>query len=104
MPFVHLFKPNMEGSLQFHPGPPIFVGMGLLALVIVGIAAGFLATRLMNIEADLITTVSIGVLGALVGGLVLRASLMVMGWAAGFVGAVLGAMALIWLWQRYWPR
>jgi len=78
--------------------------MGFIALFIVGAAAGFLATRLMKIEADIITTVSVGVLGALVGGVLLRTSLAVMGWAAGFVGAVLGAMALIWLWQRYWPK
>ncbi|MBS9715457.1 GlsB/YeaQ/YmgE family stress response membrane protein [Pseudohalocynthiibacter aestuariivivens] len=78
--------------------------MGFIALFIVGAAAGFLATRLMKIEADVITTVSVGVLGALVGGVLLRTSLAVMGWAAGFVGAVLGAMALIWLWQRYWPK
>jgi len=78
--------------------------MGFIALFIVGAAAGFLATRLMKIEANVITTVSVGVLGALVGGVLLRTSLAVMGWAAGFVGAVLGAMALIWLWQRYWPK
>ena len=78
--------------------------MGFIALFIVGAAAGFLATRLMKIEANVIITVSVGVLGALVGGVLLRTSLAVMGWAAGFVGAVLGAMALIWLWQRYWPK
>ena len=75
--------------------------MGLIGLIIIGAAAGFLATRLMRIEADMITTVSIGVLGALVGGMVLRALLSVMGWLSGFVGAVLGAMALIWIYQRY---
>ena len=26
------------------------------------------------------------------------------GFAAGFVGAVLGAMLLIWLWRTYWPK
>lgn len=77
--------------------------MGFLAIVIIGAAAGLFATRIMRIEADLVTTVAIGVLGALVGGLVLRALMAVMGWAAGFVGAVLGAMLLIWAWQRYGP-
>ena len=42
--------------------------------------------------------------GALVGGLVLRGLLAVMGIMAGFVGAVLGALVLIWLWQRYVSR
>jgi uncharacterized membrane protein YeaQ/YmgE (transglycosylase-associated protein family) len=75
--------------------------MTIIMLLIIGAAAGFLATRLMRIEADVITTVVIGMAGALIGGLVLRALVTLMGVAAGFVGAVLGAMLLIWLWQRY---
>lgn len=78
--------------------------MPILVLIIIGAAAGFIATRLMKIEADLITTIAIGIFGALIGGLVLRILLAITGFAAGFVGAVLGAMVLIWLWQRYGPR
>ena len=78
--------------------------MGFVALIIIGAAAGFIATRLMRLETDVVTTVSIGILGALVGGLVLRGILTVAGWLSGFVGAVLGAMLLIWLWRTYWPR
>lgn len=78
--------------------------MPILFLVIIGAAAGFLATRLMRIEADIVTTVAIGIAGALIGGLVLRALLAVMGFMAGFVGAILGALALIWLWQTYIKR
>ena len=77
--------------------------MPVLLLVIVGAAAGFLATRIMRIEADIPTTVAIGVFGALIGGLILRAIVTMASWAAGFVGAVLGALLLIWLWQR-WSR
>ena len=78
--------------------------MSIVLFVIIGAAAGFLATRLMNIEADIITTVVIGMAGALVGGIVLRLLLAVMGAMAGFVGAVIGALLLIWLWQRYVKR
>ena len=77
--------------------------MGILALIIIGAAAGFIATRAMKIDADLITTIAIGILGALAGGLVLRILLTITGFAAGFVGAVLGAMLLIWLWNTYGP-
>lgn len=77
--------------------------MGILALIIIGAAAGFIATRAMRIDADLITTIAIGILGALAGGLVLRILLAITGFAAGFVGAVLGAMLLIWLWNTYGP-
>ncbi len=78
--------------------------MGFIALIIIGAAAGFLATRFMKIEANVFTTVIIGIAGALVGGLILRVLLSVMGWMAGFVGAILGAMLLIWLWQTYYRR
>lgn len=78
--------------------------MGVVALIIIGAAAGFLATRMMKIEADIPTTMLIGIGGALVGGFLLRGLLAVMGWLSGFVGAVLGALLLIWLWQKYGPR
>ncbi|NRB16205.1 MAG: GlsB/YeaQ/YmgE family stress response membrane protein [Rhodobacteraceae bacterium] len=75
--------------------------MPIIALIIIGAAAGFLATRLMRIDANVVTTVVIGMAGALIGGLLLRFLLTVMGMLAGFVGAVLGALLLIWLWQTY---
>lgn len=78
--------------------------MSIVALIIIGAAAGFLATRLMRIEADIITTVAIGMAGAVIGGLVLRTLLAVMGMLSGFVGAVLGALALIWIWQKYFQK
>ncbi|HEY0274697.1 MAG TPA: GlsB/YeaQ/YmgE family stress response membrane protein [Paenirhodobacter sp.] len=78
--------------------------MPILALIIIGAAAGFLATRLMRIEASIPTTIAIGVIGAVIGGLTLRFLLALLGWAAGFVGAVLGALLLLWLWRLYGPR
>jgi uncharacterized membrane protein YeaQ/YmgE (transglycosylase-associated protein family) len=75
--------------------------MGIVLLIIVGAAAGFLATRLMRWEADIPTTIVIGVAGALLGGIALRGLLMMAGWMAGFVGAVMGALLLIWLWRRF---
>lgn len=75
--------------------------MPIVALMIVGAAAGFLATRIMKLNTDVPTTVAIGVFGALIGGFVLRGLIMLTGWAAGFVGALLGALLLIWLWKTY---
>ncbi len=42
--------------------------MGLVYLVIIGAAAGVLATRLMRLRTDIPTTVAIGIAGALIGG------------------------------------
>ncbi|MDX5382865.1 MAG: GlsB/YeaQ/YmgE family stress response membrane protein [Rhodobacterales bacterium] len=78
--------------------------MGVIWLLIVGAAAGFIATRLMRVEADIVTTIVIGMAGALIGGLVLRTLLAVMGIGAGLVGAILGSLLLIWLWQLYAGR
>ena len=73
-------------------------------LIIVGIAAGFLATRLMKVQTDVPTTIAIGVAGALMGGFLLRFLITLTGWFAGLVGAVLGAMALIWIFKTYIAR
>jgi len=80
------------------------MGFSVIGLIIIGAAAGFLATRLMKIEADIPTTMLIGIVGALLGGLILRALLTMMGALSGFVGAVLGAMLVIWIWQTYFRR
>jgi len=74
--------------------------MQIIALIIIGAAAGLVATRLMRLQTDLLTTVGIGIIGALVGGFVLRFLVMIGGWLAGFVGAVVASMFIIWVWQR----
>lgn len=78
--------------------------MTVVALIVIGAAAGFLATRLMRIEADIPTTMFIGVIGALIGGFVLRFLSSVMGILSGFVGAVLGALLVIWIWKTYFRK
>ncbi|EKD60647.1 MAG: hypothetical protein ACD_54C00636G0009 [uncultured bacterium] len=78
--------------------------MSIVLLIIIGTAAGFLATRLMKLETDVPTTIVIGVTGALIGGFLLRTLVMLTGWMAGFVGAVLGAIALIWIYKTYFAK
>jgi len=78
--------------------------MPIVYLVIIGAAAGFLATRMMRLNTDVPTTIVIGIAGALIGGRVLRFLVLVTGWLAGLVGAVLGAVLLIWLWKTYGAR
>ena len=77
--------------------------MPIILRIIIGAAAGFIATRFMRVEASMVTTIAIGIFGALIGGLVLRFLLTVAGAMAGFVGAVLGAILLSWLWRTYGP-
>lgn len=75
--------------------------MQFLFIIVVGAAAGFLATRMMKLETDVVATVAIGVFGALIGGIILRILTGVFAFGAGFVGAILGAMLLIWIWRTY---
>ncbi|MEB8387915.1 GlsB/YeaQ/YmgE family stress response membrane protein [Rhodobacteraceae bacterium KMM 6894] len=78
--------------------------MPIVLLIVVGAAAGFLATRLLRIEAGIIPTMAVGMGGVIIGALVLRFLTSVMGLMAGFVGAVLGALLLAWLWKTYFRR
>lgn len=73
--------------------------MSILLLLVVGAAAGFLATRFMGVEMNTLATVMVGVAGALIGGMVIRLLLAAGGAVGGFVGAVLGAMIVIWIVQ-----
>ncbi len=74
---------------------------GIVFLLVIGAAAGFIATRTMKLQTDIPTTIAIGMGGALMGGFLLRFLVTMTGWLAGLVGAILGAMALIWLWKTY---
>lgn len=78
--------------------------MEFVLLLVVGAAAGFLATRMMKLQTDIPTTIAIGVGGAIIGGLVIRVLVELAGWMSGFVGAILGALVLIWLWKTYAAR
>jgi uncharacterized membrane protein YeaQ/YmgE (transglycosylase-associated protein family) len=75
--------------------------MPLIWLLVVGVAVGFLATRILKVDLDTPTTIALGVLGALIGGLVLRALVTMATIGAGVVGALLGAVLLIWAWKTW---
>lgn len=75
--------------------------MVVLYMIILGTAAGFIATRLMGLELGVLPTVSIGVLGALIGGFILRFIVSMLGITASLVGAVFGAVLLTWAYKRF---
>ncbi len=75
--------------------------MSVLFLIIIGVAAGFIASKVMKTDLSLVETIAIGVLGAIIGGLVLRGLIAAGSLIFGLVGAVIGACILIWLYQRY---
>jgi uncharacterized membrane protein YeaQ/YmgE (transglycosylase-associated protein family) len=75
--------------------------VSFILFMIVGAAAGFLATRLMHIDASVPATIAIGMGGALIGGVVILFLLNIAGWIAGFAGAVGGALTLLWVWKTF---
>ncbi|MEM7269384.1 MAG: GlsB/YeaQ/YmgE family stress response membrane protein [Pseudomonadota bacterium] len=74
---------------------------GIIIMAIIGVAAGFVASKLMKTNLSTVETVALGLLGAVVGGLVLRTLIAVSGMLFGFVGAVAGACLLIFLYMRF---
>jgi uncharacterized membrane protein YeaQ/YmgE (transglycosylase-associated protein family) len=78
--------------------------MSWLMLILVGAVAGLIATRMMKIEAGLLPTVGIGILGALVGGVLLRLASVAFSMVWGLGGAVLGAVILLAIWQSWRNR
>lgn len=69
----------------------------LLWMVLVGGAAGYIATRALNIRTGPVATILLGMGGAVVGGVVLRVVLAMLGAFGAILGAVLGALVLIWI-------
>lgn len=78
--------------------------MPVVVLIVMGALAGVLATRLMKMNTDLPTAMVIEVLGAVIGGLGFRFVMTSASWVGGFVLALLGSLALLWLWQRFQGR
>ncbi len=75
----------------------------ILFVAIIGAAAGFLATRFMKVETDVPTTVVVGIAGAVLGWVALRVLFALVGWTLYFVGAVAGAMVVLWAWKTWGP-
>ncbi|SEM56564.1 hypothetical protein SAMN04488103_101495 [Gemmobacter aquatilis] len=75
-----------------------------LLILIIGAIAGFLATRFMRVQTSVGVTVLIGMAGASIAWFVLRFVMLLTRSGFLLVGAVLGAMALIWLWKTFLNR
>jgi uncharacterized membrane protein YeaQ/YmgE (transglycosylase-associated protein family) len=77
----------------------------IIFVAMIGIAAGLIAVRVMNVKTDFITAAAFGIGGALLGWFVLRALLGVSGMLVAIAGAtivaVLGALLLILIWKQF---
>lgn len=78
--------------------------MAIVFLLIIGVTAGFVATRLLRVEANPIATAAIGVLGTVLGLLAVRLLLAGVTVLGALVAALLGALALGWLYREWLRR
>lgn len=73
-------------------------GMNLIMFLIIGLAAGWLAGQLMKSgDGGLISNLIVGVIGAIVGGVIFQfLGLAATGAIGSLISATIGAMVLIW--------
>jgi uncharacterized membrane protein YeaQ/YmgE (transglycosylase-associated protein family) len=82
--------------------------MGLIAFLILGLVAGFIARWLMPGPDPMgwLGTMVLGVIGSFVGGTIV--ALLVTGTldvsASGLLGSILGALIVLWAWRRWGGR
>lgn len=79
--------------------------MGIIAFLVLGILAGFIAEKVMNRDHGLLMNLLVGIIGSFVGGFLAR----LVGIAAGgFIGqlivAAVGAIIFLWVFDRIRSR
>jgi uncharacterized membrane protein YeaQ/YmgE (transglycosylase-associated protein family) len=78
------------------------LGVGFITFLIVGLIAGYIASRLTGARHSLGQNLAIGIIGAFIGGgLFWLVGLRSSGFIGAIVVATVGAMALLWLLDRY---
>lgn len=81
--------------------------MGILWMILLGLVVGAIAKFIMpgDDPGGIIVTIIIGILGSVVGGFLL--GLLLPGrdiGPAGFIGSILGAVLLLWLYRKFAAR
>ena len=79
--------------------------MGIIVLLVVGLIAGFLANRLMSGSFDLVQSLILGVVGALVGRFLFRlVGFLSTGIISDIIVATVGAVICLAAWRAYKRR
>ena len=98
---LHVVIATQSGSVHLLPSLASQEGtytMGIIAWIIIGIVAGWLAEQIMGRNHGLITNLIVGVIGALIGGFVANALGFAWGgWIGSTIVATIGAIILLFL-------
>ena len=77
-------------------------GVGFFGMLIIGILAGYIAEKVTASDHGLLTNLLVGIAGSFVGGTL--ANLMHIefhGWLGNLIVASVGAVLVLWIWQRF---
>jgi uncharacterized membrane protein YeaQ/YmgE (transglycosylase-associated protein family) len=75
-------------------------GVGFVAMLIIGIIAGWIAEKITASDHGLLTNLLVGIAGSFVGGtLAGLMNLEFYGWLGNLLVASLGAVLVLWLWR-----
>jgi uncharacterized membrane protein YeaQ/YmgE (transglycosylase-associated protein family) len=73
-------------------------GVGIIGWIVIGIAAGFVAEKVMKRDHGLLTNLLVGVVGALLGGWIAGlVGFNFAGWIGSFIVATIGAIVLLFI-------
>lgn len=74
-------------------------GVGIIGAIVIGIAAGFIAEKVMHRNHGLLTNLIVGLVGALIGSFVVgMLGLGGTGWIWSLIVSTIGAILLLWAW------
>jgi uncharacterized membrane protein YeaQ/YmgE (transglycosylase-associated protein family) len=80
-------------------------GVGLLMMLLIGAIAGWIAEQVTKSDHGIFTNLLVGIAGAFVGGTIAELlQIPVIGFWRALIAATIGAIAILFLWQRFWVR
>lgn len=77
-------------------------GVGIIGMIVIGLIAGYVANKLTESDHGLFNNLVVGLIGALVGGIIASAIGLPLrvGFLANLVVATLGAVLLLFVWRK----
>jgi len=74
--------------------------MGIITWIIIGLLAGWLATQILGGRGSLLYNLAVGLVGAIVGGLIFDSlQIMPVGFVGALVSATVGAVVFLLIWR-----
>ncbi|MCC6949057.1 MAG: GlsB/YeaQ/YmgE family stress response membrane protein [Bradyrhizobiaceae bacterium] len=75
-------------------------GVGLIAMIVIGLLAGWIAEKVTSSDHGLLTNLVVGIAGSFVGGKIAEVlEIPVFGFFRTLVAAAIGAVLLLWIWR-----